>query len=160
MWADAKTPSAPATRVATAADAKKLIDEIRATMAQLEKLLSVETEHVRVGRINEGLAQEERKTELTTLYLQGLETLKANAVALARFAPQHLEILKKDHAAFSQVIATNQLVLATARAVSESLVKGIAEELGRAGQASGYRPAGPVAPRQQSATPLLVSKTL
>lgn len=158
MWADAKTPPQPATRVATQADAAALIKEIRSTMAALEKVLTIETEHVRVGRLNDGLSQEERKTELTTHYLQGLETLKANAVALARFAPQGLELLKKDHTAFAQVIATNQLVLATARAVSESLVKGIAEELGRGGQSQAYRPAGAPAARPTGATPLLVSK--
>lgn len=158
MWADAKTPPPATARVATPADAAALIKDIRATMAALEKLLTIETEHVRVGRLNEGLSQEERKGELTTLYLQGLETLKANAVALARFAPQGLELLKKDHTVFAQTIATNQLVLATARAVSESLVKGIAEELGRAGQSQGYRPVGVPAARPATATPLLVSK--
>jgi hypothetical protein len=158
MWADAKTLPQPATRVVTQADAAALIKDIRATMAALEKVLTIETEHVRVGRLNDGLSQEERKSELTTHYLQGLETLKANAVALARFAPQGLELLKKDHTAFAQVIATNQLVLATARAVSESLVKGIAEELGRGGQSQAYRPAGAPAARPTGATPLLVSK--
>ncbi len=158
MWADAPKPPAAARRVASPADAKSLIDDIRTTMAALEKLLTIETEHVRVGRLAEGLAQDARKAELTTSYLQGLETLKANAVALARFAPQGLEILKKDHTAFAQVIATNQVVLATARAVSENLVRGIAEELGRSGQPNGYRPAGAAGPRPASASPLLVSR--
>ena len=158
MWADAKAIPQPSARVSTRADATALIGEIRSTMAALEKLLTIETEHVRAGRLNEGLSQEERKSELTTLYLQGLETLKANAVALARFAPQGLELLKQDHTAFAQVIATNQLVLATARAVSESLVKGIAEELGRREQSQAYRPAGAPAARPSGATPLLVSK--
>ena len=37
---------------------------------------------------------------------------------------------------------TNQVVLATARAVSESLVKGIAEEMNRHARPQGYAPAG------------------
>lgn len=159
MWADAATPQPPQRRVATPADAQALIAEISATMAALEKILAVETEHVRVGRIGEGLADEGRKTELTSTYIRGLEALKANAVALARFAPQGLEILKRDHATFARVIETNQIVLATARAVSEGLIKGVAEELGRSNQMQGYRPAGAPAVRSSGASPVLVSKT-
>ncbi|TVR08132.1 MAG: hypothetical protein EA385_10845 [Salinarimonadaceae bacterium] len=159
MWADAATPQQPQRRVANPADAQGLITDIRATMAALEKILAVETEHVRVGRVSEGLADESRKAELTSTYIRGLEALKANAVALARFAPEGLEILKRDHEAFARVIETNQIVLATARAVSEGLIKGVAEELGRGAQTQGYRPAGAPLTRAPAASPVLVSKT-
>lgn len=165
MWADpARTPAdkaAPADRrVASPADAQALIGELRETMAALEKVLTVETEHLRVGRINDGLAESERKSALTSAYLQGLEALKANAVALARFAPQGLEILKTEHAAFARVIETNQIVLATARAVSENLVKGISDELGRSQRPQVYGASGPQHRPATGATPLLVSKNL
>lgn len=165
MWADpARTPAdkaAPADRrVASPTDAKALIGELRETMAALEKVLTVETEHLRVGRINDGLAESERKSALTSAYLQGLEALKANAVALARFAPQGLEILKTEHAAFARVIETNQIVLATARAVSENLVKGISDELGRSQRPQVYGASGPQHRPATGATPLLVSKNL
>lgn len=165
MWADpARTPTdktAPNDRrVASPADAQALIGELRETMAALEKVLTVETEHLRVGRINDGLAESDRKSALTSAYLQGLEALKANAVALARFAPQGLEILKTEHAAFARVIETNQIVLATARAVSENLVKGISEELGRSQRPQVYGASGPQHRPTTGATPLLVSKNL
>ncbi len=165
MWADpARPPADKATpadrRVANPADAEALIREIRETMAALEKLLAVETEHVRVGRINDGLAEGERKDALAGAYLQGLEALKANAVALARFAPQALDILKQEHAAFARVIETNQIVLATARAVSENLVKGIADELGRSQRPQVYGASGPQRRPATGTAPLLVSKNL
>jgi hypothetical protein len=51
------------------------------------------------------------------------------------------------------------MVLATARAVSESLMKGIAEEMNRLSRPQGYGPAGPQPARPKS-EPLLVSKSL
>jgi hypothetical protein len=84
--------------------------------------------------------------------------VKANAVALARFAPGALDELKKAHLTFGKTVEANQIVLATARAVSETLVKGIAEEMGRQAKPQVYAPAGQAAPRHAPSAPLLVSK--
>ena len=40
--------------------------------------------------------------------MRGLESVKANAIALARFAPEALERLKAAHAAFGRAVETNQ----------------------------------------------------
>jgi hypothetical protein len=141
-------------------DAEQLVAGVLATLADLEALLEAETAHIRVGRFREGLAQEARKAELAASYLQGLEAVKANAVALARFAPEALERLKTAHAAFGPVVQANQLVLATARAVSESLVKGIAEEMNRHVRPQAYAP-GPAPNRAPGRSePLVLSKNL
>jgi hypothetical protein len=158
MWADQQKAEGAAIRVTGPAEAMGLIEDIGATMAALEKVLTVETEHVRVGRISEGLADENRKSELTSAYLRGLEALKANAVALARFAPAALEELKSRHKDFARAIETNQIVLATARAVSENLVKGISAELSRAQAPQVYSPGRPQSPYGGKSAPLLVSK--
>ncbi|HEY7383626.1 MAG TPA: hypothetical protein VH743_08140 [Beijerinckiaceae bacterium] len=149
-------------RILGRAEADQLITSVLGTMGQLEKVLADETAHVRVGRIREGLAAEARKSELASAYLRGLEVVKSNAIALARFAPDALARLKTAHAAFSQVIQTNQTVLATARAVSENLLKSVADEVNRLSTPQGYAPAGPRgAPRPPpKSEPLLVSKRL
>ena len=118
-------------RLSTAPDAETLVNGVLAAMGDLETLLETETAHVRVGRFREGLTEGSRKGELAAAYMTGLEAIKANAVALARFAPDALERLKRAHAEFSDVVQANQMVLATARAVSESLVKSIADEMNR-----------------------------
>jgi hypothetical protein len=123
-------------------------------------VLEQESALVRVGRIKEGLAQEERKNELASAYIRGLEAVKANAIALARFAPERLEGMRREHARFGRVIETNQAVLATARAVSESLVKGVVEEMNRLARPQGYAPAGQQAARAPAGAPLVVSKSL
>jgi hypothetical protein len=142
-------------------EADRLITSVLGTMVELEKVLANETAHVRVGRIREGLAEEARKSELAGAYMRGLEVVKANAIALARFAPDALERLKTAHAAFSEVIETNQTVLATARAVSENLLKSVADEVSRQATPQGYGPAGPHAARPPAnSAPLLISKRL
>jgi hypothetical protein len=161
MWADETPPTQEAPRIATPQAAHALVAEVGGVMRELEKVLEVETAHLRAGRIRDGLSQEERKTALTSRYLQGLEALKANAVALARFAPEALERLKGEHAAFARTIETNQVVLATARAVSESLVRSLSSELDRGGRTTGYAPAGYGAPRPaQAGGGLVLSKSL
>ncbi|MGY6645084.1 MAG: hypothetical protein ACXIVD_07665 [Salinarimonas sp.] len=158
MWADQQNAEGAAIRVTGPAEARGLIEDIGATMAALEKILTVETEHVRVGRISDGLANESRKSELTSAYLRGLEALKANAVALARFAPAPLEELRARHAEFARAIEANQIVLATARAVSENLVKGISNELSRAQAPQGYAPGRAQSAYGSKSAPLLVSR--
>ena len=160
MQAGSRPTGAPATRITGRADAEQLVSGVLATMRDLEALLEAETAHVRVGRLREGLAQETRKSELAASYMQGLEAIKANAIALSRFAPEALERLKSAHVAFGEVVGTNQVVLATARAVSESLVKGIADEMNRHAHPQGYAPAGYGARRPAVSAPLVVSKNL
>jgi hypothetical protein len=150
---------AAAARILSRDDAERLVAGVLATMGDLETVLAEETAHVRVGRIREGLAQEHRKSELASAYMRGLEAVKANAIALARFAPEALDRLKAAHAAFGRIVETNQTVLATARAVSESLVKGVADEMNRLSRPQGYGPPG-LGARPQRSEPLVLSKTL
>jgi hypothetical protein len=153
---------ASAMRIGNRSDAEQLVRGVLSTMAELEALLDTETGHVRVGRFREGLAQEARKNELSASYLNGLEAIKANAIAIARFAPEALDGLKAAHARFAGTVKTNQMVLATARAVSESLVKGIAEEMNRHARPQGYGPGSQPQLQQQRSTsePLVLSRSL
>jgi hypothetical protein len=147
-------------RVVGRADAERLIEGVLATMGDLEKVLDNETAQVRLGRLRDGLAEEARKNELATAYMRGLETVKANAIALARFAPEALTRLKAAHAGFGRAVDTNQTVLATARAVSESLMKGVAEEMNRLARPQGYGPGTAQPGRHPKSEPLVVSKRL
>ena len=154
------TETAFPARVTTRDDASRLVDGVLTIMGELERVLEHETGHLRGGRIREGLSQEVRKTELASAYLRGLESVKSNAVALARFAPEALERLKGAHGRFSRVVELNQTVLATARAVSENLVKSVAEEMSRTAKPQGYAPGRLPAPQAGRAEPLVVSKSL
>lgn len=146
-------------RIGSRTEAEQLMAGVLGIMTDLEGLLESETGLVRVGRFREGLAQQERKSEMAAAYILQLEAVKGNAVALARLAPEALDRLKKAHLSFGKAVQANQMVLATARAVSETLVKGIAEEMSRQARPRVYAPPG-AAPRTATNTPLVLSRQL
>lgn len=152
-------------RVLGRPEAERLVAELLAVMGELELVLEAETAQLRIGRVRDGLAQEARKSELAGAYLRGLEGVKANAIALARFAPDALDRLRGAHARFGRALEANQVVLATARAVSEGLIKELAGEMNRARRPAGYAPAGYAAQgaaqaRAAGAEPLVLSRRL
>jgi hypothetical protein len=151
-------------RITTAPEAQDLVDGVMSTLGTLAHVIGEETQLMREGQINAALSLEPRKTDLAGQYMRGLEIVKANAVALARFAPQDVQRLKGAHTEFTDILETNQAVLATARAVSETIVRDLAKESGRTAQPQGYGRTGygsVSAPQQrQSAGPIVVSKKL
>lgn len=125
-------------RVGDRPAATALVAQVMANLQALEAVLDAETALVRKGRLREGLKDTAAKSALLGAYLQGLETAKANAIALARFAPDAIEGLKVAHRRFAVVIETNQQVLATARSVAENLVKTLAQDMSRSQVATVY----------------------
>src|SRR3954464_1450361 len=93
-------------RVTSRAGAEDLIGSVLSGMRELEATLGAETAQVRAGRIRDGLASEAKKGELAARYLRGLEAVKANAVALARFAPEAVDGLRAAHAGFGRMRRT------------------------------------------------------
>ncbi|HEV2553167.1 MAG TPA: hypothetical protein VGV17_05330 [Bosea sp. (in: a-proteobacteria)] len=150
-------------RIATALEARALVESVLEALAALSHLVGEETELVRAGRLPEALTREPRKTELAGIYMRGVEQVKLNAVALARFVPDQVQRLKASHGAFQTLIETNQIVLATARAVSESIIRDLAADANRPNRAAGYGPTATVgagAFARPNAGPLMVSRRL
>lgn len=150
-------------RIADAIGARALIEAVLEALGALSHLVGEETELVRAGRLPEAMSREPRKTELAGVYMRGVEQVKLNAVALARFVPEQVKRLKEAHLAFQGLIETNQIVLATARAVSESVIRDLAADANRPMRANGYGPAASVgagAFARPNSGPLMVSRRL
>lgn len=150
-------------RIASPTDAQALISAVLDALAALSHLVGEETELLRAGRLPEAMEREPRKAELAGAYMRGVEQVKLNAVALARFAPDQVRHLKSAHVAFQALIDINQLVLATARAVSESIVRDLASDANKPMRAAGYGPAATVgagAFARPNSGPLVVSRSL
>jgi hypothetical protein len=150
-------------RIADALCARALIEAVLEALGALSHLVGEETELVRAGRLPEAMTREPRKTELAGIYMRGVEQVKLNAVALARFVPDQVKRLKEAHHAFQGLIETNQIVLATARAVSESVVRDLAADANRPMRANGYGPAATVGAgvfARPNSGPLVVSRRL
>ena len=156
-------PEPVRTTISDRAGAEALVAEVSAAMQALEAVLAEESEAVRAGRLREGVADPDRKGALAAAYMQRLETVKANAVALARFAPQGVERLRTEHRRFTAAVEANQAVLGTARSVAEGLIKALAAEMGKASTPTVYG-APSVAPspygRGPRSGPIVLSRNL
>ena len=154
----------PAPRPAAAqgsAEARKLADDLMDAMNALLGLIERETELVRAGRLREAMSLESKKQEFSRRYVGAISQLKANQSLLAKTAPELLSTLHRHHDAFRAMLQVNLTVLATAHAVSESVVRGINAEIQKRNVPNTYTAAGRrAAPGPRHITPLAVSRSL
>jgi hypothetical protein len=147
--------------VETRGEAERLIQHLVDVMDALVAMVEEETELVRVGRLNHVAELEQTKADLSRLYLVDTQRIKDNHQKLADLTPDRLEDLRKRHDEFRAVLQMNMTVLATAHAVSESIMRGVSEELARKAQPQGYGASGhATTPARSGAQPLTLSRVL
>jgi hypothetical protein len=148
-------------RIATAQDAETLVAAALDALETLDPIIVEETVLMRDGQLKAALDLSDKKNAASQRYQRMLEDLKANAIALGRFAPPSLALLRKRHEAFAELMNLNMAVLGTAKTVSESIVRELAVDVGLARSPQGYGAYGQqVAGYRTPAAPLSVSKTL
>jgi hypothetical protein len=145
----------------TPTEARKLAEHLMEVMSTLLSLIERETELVRAGNIREAMAFEPKKTELTRRYVNAVACLKASQKYLTQAAPELLTTLHRHHDVFRAMLQINLTVLATAHAVSESVIRGVNTEVQRRNIPNTYTAAGRrAAPGPRHITPLAVSRSL
>ncbi len=153
--------AAPAAMSATPAEARKLAESLMDIMSALLGVIERETELVRAGKIREAMASAAKKSELSRRYVGVVTHLKANSKSLAAAAPDLLATLQRHHETFRAMLQVNLTVLATAHAVSESIVRGVNAEVQRRNIPNTYTAAGRrVTPGPRHITPIAVSRSL
>ncbi len=135
--------------VSTPAEAELLITHLVDVMDALLRVVEQETELVRVGRLTDAAKLEGPKSELSQIYLADTARLRTSQAYLTRTVPGILGELRKRHDLFHALLQINLTVLATARAVSESIMRGVSDELTRKATPQGYGAAG----RAEAPTP-------
>ena len=151
----------PAAISETAVEARKLAENLMDVMSALLGVIERETELVRAGKLREAMAFEPNKTELSRRYVNAVGQLKASQKYLSQTAPELLTALHRHHDTFRAMLQINLTVLATAHAVSESIVRGVNAEMQRRNIPSTYTAAGRrAAPGPRHITPLAVSRSL
>lgn len=141
--------------------ARKLAEQLMDAMNALLGLIERETELVRAGKVREAMTLESKKQELSRNYVGAVSELKANQAQLAKSAPELLSTLHRHHDAFRAMLQVNLTVLATAHAVSESVVRGVNAEIQKRNVPNTYTAAGRrAAPGPRHITPLAVSRSL
>ena len=151
----------PISVAATPAAARKLAENLMEAMSALLSVIERETELVRAGKLREAMTFEPRKAELSRNYVNAVGQLKASQKQLAQAAPELLKTLHRHHDLFRSMLQINLTVLATAHAVSESIVRGVNAEMQRRSIPNTYTAAGKrAAPSPRHITPLSVSRSL
>jgi hypothetical protein len=153
--------AAPIPTASTLAEGRKLAENLMEIMSALLAVIERETELVRAGKIREAMALEPKKSELSRRYVHALTYLKASQKFLHKVAPELLTTLHRHHDVFRAMLQINLTVLATAHAVSESIVRGVNTELQRRNIPNTYTANGRrAAPGPRHLTPLSVSRSL
>lgn len=154
--AEAATPP-----VTSAAEAHALVFHLAETMATLLQTLERETAMVRAGKLADAAQLEQDKTELARQYTLASKRLKANQDFLARTDPGQFATLQRKHDEFHALLQINLAVLATAHAVSEGIMRGVADELARKSNPQAYGASGrAAAPGPAHTQPMAISRVL
>jgi hypothetical protein len=152
---------APIPTAASAGDARKLAEDLMDVMTALLGVIERETELVRAGKLREAMAFETQKTGLSRRYVSAVAHLQASQKYLAQTAPELLTALHRHHDVFRAMLQINLTVLATAHAVSESIVRGVNTEMQSRNIPNTYTAAGRrAAPGPRHMTPLALSRSL
>jgi hypothetical protein len=149
------------TAMKTAAEVEATIAQAADLIEKLRGLIERETALVHAGKVREASALAPQKSELTgKLHVVG-GRLRANAKFLLRAAPAQAAALHALQDAFRAVLQRNLIVLATAHAVSEGIVRRLSGDLARKAAPQVYGASGrAVTPRPKDGKPLAVSKVL
>jgi hypothetical protein len=151
----------PVPTAANPGEARKLAENLIEVMSGLLGVIERETELVRAGKLREAMAFEPQKTDFSRRYVNTVGQLKASQKYLSQAAPELLTTLHRHHDVFRAMLQINLTVLATAHAVSESIVRGVNTEMQRRNIPNTYTSSGRRAtPGPRHLTPLAVSRSL
>jgi flagellar biosynthesis/type III secretory pathway chaperone len=145
----------------TKTDAENAIAQMADLIEQLRGVVEQETELVHAGKVRKAAALGSTKSELATRLFAAGEQLKANPKFLRQAAPASAAALRTVQEAFRAVLQKNMIMLATAHAVSEGIVRRLSGDLARKAAPQVYGATGrAVAPNPKHGKPLAISRVL
>jgi hypothetical protein len=149
------------TPISTRAEAECAADDLTTLFANLSSLLQQETTLVRAGHVRKAGEIEPVKKDLAgKLYALG-ERFRANAKFIMQVVPERCATLKSAQEDLREVLQRNMVVLATAHAVSEGIVRRLSGQLAKKASPQVYGATGrAVAPNPKHGRPLAISRTL
>jgi hypothetical protein len=154
-------PPATSRPIASEADAQAAIADLTQIMDGLEAVVLEETALVRAGQLRKAAGLGLRKSELASIYFKSVERLKANGKVLLHKLPQDVAALARRHELLQGVLKTNLVVLATAHAVSEGIMRRLSGDLTRNATPQVYGASGRTAvPDPKCGQPLAFSRSL
>jgi len=155
------TEAAAPRPVASPAEGERLIKHLLEVMDALLGTVEEETALIRAGKLTAAAKLEATKTELSSMYVADTARIKASQIYLDRVTPAMAMELRRRHDLFRAVLQMNLTVLATAHAVSESIMRGVSSGLARKATPQAYGASGrATAPTAAGMQPLTLSRVL
>ncbi len=149
------------TPITTPVDAESALDQLAGLMNKLSALLRQETDLVHAGKIRGAAAMTAAKQEVAGQLLAAGERIKANAKYLRQVAPARCAALQQMQNAFAAIAQKNMIVLTTAHAVSEGIVRRLSSDMTRKASPQVYGASGrALTPDPRRSRPLALSKML
>ncbi|EJW09875.1 hypothetical protein A33M_0810 [Rhodovulum sp. PH10] len=156
-----QSPDAVPHPIATATEAATVIASLDDTIAALSTVIEEEGRLVRAGKLGEVAKLAAVKTDHARAYLADSQRLRDSLPRLRDELGGVLEAVKARHAAFQSRLQENLTALATAHAVSEGIVRGVAAETTRIASPEVYGASGrTTVADQRHARPLALYRTL
>jgi hypothetical protein len=148
------------TPITTQADAELAIGDLARLIEKMSGIIEQETTLVRAGQLRRASALEQEKSQLAGQLYVASERLRANAKVL-KSAPARCAELTKVQDKFRALLQKNMVVLATAHAVSEGIMRRLSKDLTRKAAPQVYGASGrAAAPNPKHGRPLAVSRSL
>jgi hypothetical protein len=153
--------TAPPNTIASEAEACAVIGEISKLMIELCEIVEQETALVRSGRLTSAAKVAQRKGDLARTFMALATRVRASTPFLAQQTPKLLDALRAQHDQFRTRLQINLTVLATARAVSEGILRGVSTELARRSTVQTYGASGRrLAPNRRDGPPIALNRSL
>src|SRR5262249_21178834 len=148
-------------RKPTMAEREQQIASLYAVMDALLTALESETKLVGAGRLGEAAPLGRQKAELAGRYIAGATSLHADPELLRPELAKPLGELKRRQETFQAALQMNMTVLATVHAVSEGIIRAVANEVARKAAPTTYGASGRMsAPALRTAQPFSLSRQL
>jgi hypothetical protein len=147
--------------IASLSEAEVVIARLLEIMDAMLAVVEQETALVRAGKLSAAARLAPSKTQLAQHYLTETQRLKAGDNFFRQARHHVLDALRARHDRLRTALGTNLTVLATARAVSEGVIRGVSDQLARKSMPETYCASGrPTAPQPCRAEPLMMSRKL
>jgi hypothetical protein len=145
----------------TIAEAEQAIGDATDLIERLRGVVERETALVHAGQVRAAAALGPTKTELAGQLMAFGKRFKANTNFLLQSMPERCAALHRLQEAFRAVLQRNMIVLATAHAVSEGIVRRLSGDLARKASPQVYGASGrTTAPSPKHGRPLALSRVL
>ncbi len=135
--------------------ARAFCGDLSQTVDTLIEVLNKETQLIKAAKLTAAADLSGEKAVASERYMKAHGTLKRSGSELSGLVPDEIDHLRERHQALESAISANLAVLATARTVSETLIKGIGDIVSKhRGRTETYGDNGRQTVRKQDDTPL------